>query len=84
VREQVLLIGSGRDAFLSDVWGWDGTKWKEIPTSNTPARSGQNVVYDPARDRFILFGGVDRPGGKALDDTWEWDRLQWSCLSNCQ
>ena len=81
---KVLLIGSGSETFLSDVWAWDGAKWEEIPTSNTPARSGLNVAYDPTRDRFVLFGGVDRPGGRALDDTWEWDRVNWTCVHNCQ
>jgi hypothetical protein len=84
VTQNVLLISSGNDTFLSDMWAWDGTQWKELPIANTPARSGNNVAYDPKRDRFVLFGGVDRPGGKALDDTWEWDREQWSCVSNCQ
>ena len=84
VTESILLIGSGSDTFLSDVWAWNGTGWKEIPTTNTPARSGLNVAYDPKRDRFVLFGGVDRPGGKALDDTWEWDREHWVCVHNCK
>ncbi|HET6595224.1 MAG TPA: hypothetical protein VFG81_06355 [Anaerolineales bacterium] len=83
VTESVLLIGSGSDTFLGDVWSWDGTQWREIPTSNTPVRTGLNIAYDPKRDRFVLFGGVDRPGGKALDDTWEWDRGNWICASNC-
>ena len=83
VTENVLLISGGSDTFLSDIWAWDGEAWDEMPASNTPARSGNNVAYDPERDRFVLFGGVDRPGGVALDDTWEWDRVQWSCVSNC-
>jgi hypothetical protein len=84
IMEKILLVGSGSDTFLGDVWAWDGTKWEEILTSNTPVRSGHNVVYDRVRERFVLFGGVDRPGGRGLDDTWEWDRVQWSCVSNCQ
>lgn len=83
LTEQVLLIGSGSDVFLGDIWGWDGSQWTEVPTSNTPVRSGSNVVYDPVRDRFVLFGGVDRPGGKALGDTWEWDRSNWRCVHSC-
>jgi len=82
--EKVMLIGSGSKTFRSDVWAWDGMKWEEIPASNTPARSGHNIAYDPTRDRFVLFGGVDRPGGVALDDTWEWDRAAWTCVHNCQ
>lgn len=84
VTESMLLVGSGSETFLSDVWAWDGTGWEEVPASNTPARSGLNVAYDPNRDRFILFGGVDRPGGIALDDTWEWDRETWVCVHNCK
>ena len=84
VTESVLLVGSGSDTFLGDVWAWDGMKWEEIPTSSTPVRSGHNVAYDPARDRFVLFGGVDRAGGAALKDTWEWDRESWVCVNNCQ
>lgn len=84
VTENVLLIGSGSDTFVGDVWSWDGTQWTGFPTSNTPIRTGLNVAYDPKRDRFVLFGGVDRPGGKALDDTWEWDRENWVCVSNCK
>ena len=83
VTEQVLLIGSGSDVFLRDVWAWDGSVWTEITTSNTPARSGHNVAYDASRDRFVLFGGVDRPGGRALADTWEWDRAVWMCVQEC-
>jgi len=84
VTEKVLLIGSGSETFRSDVWAWDGSTWEEIPASNTPARSGLNVVYDPERDRFVLFGGVNRPGGRALDDTWEWDRVNWVCVDHCR
>ena len=84
VIEKTLLASSGSQTFLSDVWAWDGTKWEVIQTSNTPTRSGHNIAYDPNRDRFVLFGGVDRPGGKALTDTWEWDRENWMCMDNCQ
>jgi hypothetical protein len=83
VTQRVLLLGSGSDTFLGDIWAWDGEGWEQIPATDTPARSGSNIAYDPTRDRFVLFGGVDRPGGTALDDTWEWDRAQWTCASNC-
>ena len=84
LTQNVLLIGSGSGTFLSDIWAWNGTSWGEIPATGAPARSGLNVAYDPGRDRFVLFGGVDRPGGVALDDTWEWDRENWVCVQNCK
>ena len=82
--QRVLLISSGSQTFLSDVWAWDGTHWTQVEASNTPTRSGHHVAYDAARDTFVLFGGVDRPGGKALSDTSECDRTDWACISNCQ
>jgi hypothetical protein len=30
------------------------------------------MVYDAARDRTVLYGGI---GGPA--DTWEWDGFRW-------
>ena len=83
VTKNILLVSSGNETFLRDMWAWDGSKWEQIPAADPPARSGHNIAYDPDRDRFILFGGVERPGGRALNDTWEWDRVQWSCVNNC-
>ena len=84
MREQILLIGGRELNRPGDTWIWDGVNWEEIPATNLPARSGHSVAYDPLRDKFVFFGGVDRPGGKALTDTWEWDRETWACVENCQ
>lgn len=81
--ENILLFGSGLETFKSDVWSWDRAGWTLVPTSGMPDRSGHGVAYDEVRDVFVLFGGVDRPGGKALSDTWEWDRTAWICKENC-
>jgi hypothetical protein len=81
----LLMFGGagGSPDFFTDIWSWDGTQWTLLADKGTPPRSGHNVVYDPARKVFVLFGGVDRPGGMALDETWEWDRQQWTCLKGC-
>jgi hypothetical protein len=81
---RILLFGGGTDVFRSDIWAWDGNQWAEVPTSGIPARSGHSVVYDPRRNRFVFFGGIERPAQPAMSDTWEWDRREWVCLSNCQ
>ena len=73
----VLLYGGAaahRDAPLGDMWQWDGERWTEIPlTGATPGHRYQPVmVYDRARDRTVLIGGIGGPS-----DTWEWDGRLW-------
>jgi len=73
----VLLYGGAaahRDAPLGDMWQWDGTRWTQIRLSDpTPGHRYQPVmVYDRARDRTVLYGGIGGPG-----DTWEWDGRRW-------
>jgi hypothetical protein len=73
----VLLYGGAgahRGAPLADMWQWDGTRWTEIPlTGPTPGHRYQPVmVYDRARRRTVLYGGI---GGTS--DTWEWDGRRW-------
>jgi hypothetical protein len=78
-RAGVVLLYSGSAAHsgapLSDMWQWDGQRWSEIPlTGPTPGYRYQPVmVYDRARKRTVLYGGLD--GFK--DDTWEWDGRRW-------
>ncbi len=73
----VLMYGGAaahRDAPLSDMWRWDGSTWTEIRLDGpTPGHRYQPVmVYDRARGRTILHGGI---GGSS--DTWEWDGVRW-------
>ena len=41
------------------------------------------MVYDPLRDKIVLFGGVTNVGDsptpdvQLLNDTWEWDGRDW-------
>jgi hypothetical protein len=78
IRAGVVLLYGGaaahRDAPLSDMWQWDGARWTEIRlTGPTPGHRYQPVmVYDRARARTVLYGGVGGP-----NDTWEWDGHQW-------
>jgi hypothetical protein len=66
--------GAHRDAPLEDMWQWDGQRWTEIRLSSpTPGFRYQPVmVYDRARGKTVLYGGI---GGTA--DTWEWDGQRW-------
>ncbi len=77
-RAGVVLLYSGSAAHsgapLSDMWQWDGSRWTEIRLEGpTPGHRYQPVmVYDRARDRTVLYGGI---GG--TNDTWEWDGKRW-------
>ncbi len=55
-----------------------GFTWRDVTLSSSgpSARENQTVVWDPIRDRALLFGGVD-DGGQPLGDHWEWDRYNW-------
>jgi hypothetical protein len=81
-RAAVVLLYSGagahRNAPLSDMWKWDGRRWTEIPLSGpTPGHRYQPVmVYDRARDRTVLYGGIGGPS-----DTWEWDGQRWKAIT---
>jgi hypothetical protein len=77
-RAGVVLLYSGaaahRNAPLSDMWQWDGERWTEIRlTGPTPGYRYQPVmVYDRARARTVLYGGM-----ADAHDTWEWDGHGW-------
>ena len=64
------------DAFVSLTPNWSQLS----PTQSPPARTGQQAAYDSARDRIVLFGGIDASGTK-FDDTWEWNGTTWQNMS---
>ncbi|MBK8979587.1 MAG: hypothetical protein IPM29_27105 [Planctomycetes bacterium] len=58
----------------NDLWRWDGMRWTIAPTAGTrpPARTFANMVFDPLRNRLVLYGGLDQ-GSNSLTDAWEYD-----------
>lgn len=56
-------------------------RWREVRTGARPAaRTGARMVYDGARDRAVLFGGVgvySTPDRGEHRDTWEWTGARW-------
>ncbi|MEM7198867.1 MAG: kelch repeat-containing protein [Planctomycetota bacterium] len=75
----VLFGGYLASGAVGETWVWDGLVWREFFGIAEPApRFGHSMVYaSDGRDRVVLFGGLDI-GGRALNDTWEWDGSLWT------
>lgn len=79
-QHKKIVAYGGRTGFRSDfenvneTWAFDYNKnrWENLePTSLPPWRSSHTIVYDPVRDKIVLFGGNDFD--KAYNDLWQYD-----------
>ncbi len=73
LRDRLLLFGGLRQgSATSELWELTlaGTPaWRQlVPATSPPVRSGHVAIYDVARDRMIVFGGIN--GSNRLTDTW--------------
>jgi hypothetical protein len=75
VRDRMLVFGGNDISFpnRTEVWAFGFTpqpKWSLLAVTGTPApgRYGHSVIYDPVRDRMIVFGGFT--GGGRANDVW--------------
>jgi N-acetylneuraminic acid mutarotase len=71
---RVLLFG-GYDGTteLYDVWAYSlaTNTWADLdPIGPPPAREEHGMVYDPVSEAVLVFGGLDSPADRDLDDTW--------------
>jgi hypothetical protein len=51
--------------------------WKKVANEGPPGRNRHAMAYDSARERVVMFGGLDESTGARLGDTWEWDGERW-------
>lgn len=84
-RQAVLLFDAASESTyeegFNDTWIWDGTTWAEFTSATRPeARGAAHLVYDPARDEMMLFGGKLIPlvPGGEMGGTWTWDGATWT------
>jgi hypothetical protein len=82
------LNATGMVSF-SDVWEWDGMTWTNpTPAVTPPARSSDQIVYDTALQRTLVFAGsgtetvADANTGEwsLLNDLWAWDGARWTAI----
>ena len=74
---------------LGDFWGFNGEAWNQIETVHDPGpRMDHGLVYDPHRNRTVLFAGWDFDAEDddyveegIYEDTWEYDGNQWVNLT---
>jgi Kelch motif/Galactose oxidase, central domain len=73
-RRQLVMFGGSGDMVFDELWllkldgvpAWHGA---QTPGAHPSPRQGHRMVYDPAGDRMILYGGYDE--GAYFDDVWE-------------
>jgi hypothetical protein len=71
VRHRMVVMGGYRSGYQNDVWILDpaAPAWSQLVPTGTPpgARAEHSVVYDPVRDRLVLYGGT---GDSTYSDVW--------------
>jgi galactose oxidase-like protein/flagellar hook capping protein FlgD len=72
VRNRMLVFGGLATSLKNDVWelSLSGTMtWKLLATGGTPPspRRGASAIYDPVRDRMLIYGGA---GPGPFGDLW--------------
>ena len=76
-RDLITFGGRTNDgADSSETWRWNGTSWSRVSAAGPSARNGAAMIWDAARKRILLFGGVR--GQQPLGDTWTWDGSEWT------
>ena len=78
------LLGAGAAAGASPLAPDTDTIWQQVLTASYPKpRYIHGMAYDSARHLTLLFGG-DGTGRERLDDTWEYNGLDWTQIQPAQ
>src|SRR5262245_42694731 len=90
MRDRMVIYGglvTGMHYILNDIWAlsFSGTPaWSHLPWGDElPPRLYHSAIYDPVRDRMVVFGG-QAGAGVFLNDTWAFQftaPLGWSQLT---
>ena len=78
LRHRMIVFGGELGgALLGDVWTFglqDSSGWAQLVPSGAPpvSRAEFTAIYDPIRDRVLIFGGFTNVAGVVtpLNDTW--------------
>lgn len=86
LRDRLIVFGGNWGGDYDDLWSLSlaGTPtWGPLLAGGTPpgARYDHSAIYDPVRDRMIVFGGMSN--GFRMNDVWELSLSRapsWSAL----
>ncbi len=76
-RKRMVSFGGYRGMSVGDVRVLENGEWNTIGKHDAMPAAEPGFVYDPARDRFVAFGG-SAGRGQAHGDTWEYDGTAWT------
>ena len=67
----------------NDLWAFDGTNWRLVPTPIAPStRYAHAMADDPANGRVLMYGGGSFAGGAIwFGDLWAWNGSAWTQLA---
>lgn len=78
-----LVLSSNHEQTQATILQADET-WQLVTTTHRPqARYSHGMVYDTLRHVMVLFGG-DSSGSSRLNDTWEYDGVDWHLINTPQ
>jgi hypothetical protein len=70
----IVMVNGSED---NQLWGWDGELWRILGDEGPVGRDNSGLVYDPQRDKLVLYGGRSTTTTDCMADTWEWDAQGW-------
>lgn len=80
-RRGVTVLNGGDDGTCCfyDTWELGRDRWTKVEVSSSipPGLQYHRMVYDPHRERVILFGGKDSSGALS-SETWAFDGSTWT------
>ena len=74
-RHRMIVFGGSDYAFRNDVWALtlEDLTWIRLEPFGPPPspREEQSAIYDPVRERLVIFGGYDNLYFSGSQDIWE-------------